>query len=82
MNVNQKIFVGVFSVLIWIVALYIHHQYSDIDMTAMITLCQAVLVGLGVTHLTSSSDVANTINMPPYEPPPTGLSDGGGTGSS
>ena len=34
-----------------------HHRYPDIDTTAMITLCQAVLVGLGVTHLTSGQSV-------------------------
>jgi hypothetical protein len=57
MTVWQKIFVGVFSVLIWVLALIVHHLWSDIDTTAMATLCQATLVGLGVTHLTSGQSV-------------------------
>jgi hypothetical protein len=53
MSVWQKIFIGVFTVFIWILALITHHLWPDIDTVAMATLCQAVLVGLGVTHLTS-----------------------------
>jgi putative Mn2+ efflux pump MntP len=57
MTVWQKIFIGVFSVLIWVLALIVHHLWIDIDTTAMETLCQAVLVGLGVTHLTGGQPV-------------------------
>lgn len=71
MNVNQKIFIGVFAVLVWVLALIVHHQWADIDMVAMITLCQAVLVGLGVTHLTANADAEP---IPSTQPAQIGVS--------
>jgi len=68
MNINQKIFVGVFSVFVWIVALIAHHLWSDIDITAMVTLCQTVLVGLGATHLSSTNIPPDTLVLTASQP--------------
>ena len=70
MNAQQKIFVGVFTVFVWVIALITHHLYADIDVTQMITLCQAVLIGLGVTHLVTASVAESTAVPAPPAPPP------------
>jgi hypothetical protein len=70
MDTKQKIGVGIFTVATWMACIVIKHFVPDAaaDLSTVMTLAQAVLVGLGVTHLsdtaTAKKDAA--ANPPDY----------------
>ena len=74
MDTKQKIGVGVFTVLVWIACIVIKHFVADVssDLATVMTLAQAVLVGLGVTHLSDSATAKKDAVNPPADSPDSG----------
>lgn len=74
MDTKQKIGVGIFVVIVWVICIVVK-QYlpgAGADLATVMTLAQAVLVGLGVTHLSDSATAKKDAVNPPADSPDSG----------
>lgn len=51
MNIWQKMIVGIVAVGVWVGAIWAHHVFPDIDVSALILAAQTTISGLGITHV-------------------------------
>ena len=54
MSIWQKIIIGIVATIVWCGAIWVHHTYVDIDVSALILTAQSVIGGLGLTHVIGS----------------------------
>lgn len=68
MSILQKIQVSVLVGLFWILAIVGKHFWPDIDVGALIAACQAILAGLGITHVMANSAVSSVTDAASVTP--------------